>query len=52
LLGIEIPLSQSFGVLAEGRYLSAPGPELSNDIGSFDLDYNNFSFNLGLKYQF
>jgi len=52
IAGIEIPILESVTVFGEGRYLAAPGPDLSNGNQGYDLDYNSFSTNVGLKYSF
>jgi opacity protein-like surface antigen len=52
IAGVEVPIADSLAVFGEGRYLGAPGPELSNNSQSYDFDYNSFSANLGLKYTF
>lgn len=52
IAGVEVPVVSSITVFGEGRYLGAPGPELSNKNQSYDFDYNSFSANLGVKYTF
>lgn len=52
MLGVEVPLPSSWFLTAEGRFTAAPGPEISNDAGSYDFDYNNLSLTFGVGYQF
>lgn len=52
IAGIEIPIFSSLSIIGEGRYLASPNPELSNRNQAYDLDYNSFSTNVGVKYSF
>lgn len=52
MLGAEVPLDDSWRFYGEGRFLSAPGPEISNSRGSYDVDYENLSLIVGIGYQF
>lgn len=51
-VGAEVPLDERWRFYGEGRFLSAPGAELSNGKGSYKLDYNNLSLMIGIGYQF
>jgi len=53
ILGSQFPLGGGgLSLQVEGRFLSGPGPEISNELGAFDLDYNNLSGILALSYDF
>jgi opacity protein-like surface antigen len=52
MIGAEVPLNESWRFYGEGRFMSAPGPDLSNSNGSYSVDYNNLSLVLGIGYQF
>jgi opacity protein-like surface antigen len=52
MVGAEVPLDESWRFYGEGRFLSAPGVELSNGNGSYGLDYHNLSLLVGIGYQF
>jgi opacity protein-like surface antigen len=52
MAGAEVPLDDSWRVYGEGRFMSAPGTDLSNGNGSYGVDYNNISLIVGLGYQF
>jgi opacity protein-like surface antigen len=49
-LGLNISALDNLSVFSELRFFSGPGPELSNDLGSIDLDYNNVSLIFGLNF--
>jgi opacity protein-like surface antigen len=51
-VGAEVPLNERWRFFGEGRFLSAPGPDLSNSNGSYGVDYNNLSLLVGIGYQF
>jgi opacity protein-like surface antigen len=51
-VGAEVPLDQRWRFYGEGRFLSAPGTDLSNSEGSYAVDYNNLSLVVGIGYQF
>ena len=52
MIGAEVPLDDSWRFYGEGRFMSAPGPEISNGNGSYDVAYDNLSLILGIGYQF
>jgi len=52
MIGVEVPLDSSWRIYGEGRFMSAPSPKLSNDRGSYSVDYDNISLLLGVGYQF
>jgi opacity protein-like surface antigen len=52
MIGAEVPVNESWRFYGEGRFMSAPGPDLSNSNGSYSVDYNNLSLLVGLGYQF
>jgi opacity protein-like surface antigen len=52
MLGAEVPLDESWRFYGEGRFMSAPGTDLSNGNGSYRVDYNNLSLIAGIGYQF
>jgi opacity protein-like surface antigen len=52
MIGAEVPLDESWRLYGEGRFMSAPGPDLSNNNGSYGVDYNNLSLIVGVGYQF
>lgn len=52
MIGAEMPIDQSWRLYGEGRFMSAPSPELSNSAGSYSVDYSNLSMILGIGYQF
>lgn len=52
MIGVEVPLDDSWRFYGEGRFMSAPGPEISNSRGSYDVDYENLSLIVGIGYQF
>lgn len=52
MIGAEVPIDESWRLYGEGRFLSAPSPELSNANGSYGVDYTNASLIFGIGYQF
>jgi opacity protein-like surface antigen len=52
MVGAEVPLDESWRFYGEGRFMTAPGPELNNSNGSYDIDYENISLIVGIGYQF
>jgi opacity protein-like surface antigen len=52
MVGAELPIDESWRFYGEGRFMSAPSPDLSNSNGSYSVDYNNLSLILGIGYQF
>ncbi len=52
MVGAEVPIDESWRFYGEGRFLTAPSPELSNSNGSYSVDYDNLSLIFGLGYQF
>jgi opacity protein-like surface antigen len=52
MVGAEVPVDDSWRFYGEGRFMSAPGPDLSNGNGSYGVDYNNLSLIAGIGYQF
>lgn len=52
MVGAELPLNTSWNLYGEARFMSSPGPELSNSNGSYDVDYENISLIVGVGYQF
>ncbi len=52
MIGAEVPIDQNWRLYGEGRFMSAPSPDLSNSNGSYSVDYNNLSLILGIGYQF
>lgn len=52
MVGTKYQIASSWDLLGEVRYFSAPGPELENGSGSYDLDYDNLSLNLGVAFNF
>jgi opacity protein-like surface antigen len=52
MLGAEVPLNESWRFYGEGRFMSAPSPDLSNSNGSYSVDYNNLSLIFGIGHQF
>ncbi len=52
ILGAEVPLDERWRLYGEGRFMSAPGPNLGNGNGSYSVDYNNLSLVFGIGYQF
>jgi opacity protein-like surface antigen len=52
MVGAEVPIDDSWRFYGEGRFMSAPSPELSNSNGSYSVDYNNLSLIFGIGYQF
>jgi opacity protein-like surface antigen len=52
MLGAEVPIDESWRFYGEGRFMSAPSPDLSNSNGSYSVDYNNLSLVFGIGYQF
>jgi opacity protein-like surface antigen len=52
IVGAELPIDQNWRFYGEGRFMSAPSPDLSNNNGSYSVDYNNLSLILGIGYQF
>lgn len=52
MVGAEVPIDQNWRFYGEGRFMSAPSPDLSNSSGSYSVDYNNLSLIFGIGYQF
>ncbi len=52
MVGAEVPIDESWRFYGEGRFMSAPSPDLSNSNGSYSVDYNNLSLIFGIGYQF
>lgn len=52
MLGAEVPIDQNWRFYGEGRFMSAPSPDLSNSNGAYSVDYNNLSLIFGIGYQF
>ncbi len=52
MVGAEVPIDESWRFYGEGRFMSAPSPDLSNSSGSYSVDYNNLSLIFGIGYQF
>lgn len=52
MVGAEVPINNSWRFYGEGRFMSAPSPDLSNSNGSYSVDYNNLSLIFGIGYQF
>lgn len=52
MVGAEVPIDEHWRFYGEGRFMSAPSPDLSNSNGSYSVDYNNLSLILGIGYQF
>jgi len=52
MVGAEVPIDESWRFYGEGRFMSAPNPDLSNSNGSYSVDYNNLSLIFGIGYQF
>jgi len=52
MVGAEVPINNRWRFYGEGRFMSAPGPELSNSNGSYEVDYMNLSVIAGIGYQF
>ena len=52
MVGAEVPLDESWRFYGEGRFMSAPGADLSNGNGSYSLNYNNLALIVGIGYQF
>jgi opacity protein-like surface antigen len=52
MAGAEVPIDDKWRFYGEGRFLSAPSPDLSNSNGSYGVDYNNLSLIVGIGYQF
>jgi opacity protein-like surface antigen len=52
MVGAEVPIDDSWRFYGEGRFMTAPSPELSNSNGSYSVDYNNLSLIFGIGYQF
>jgi opacity protein-like surface antigen len=52
MVGAEVPIDESWRFYGEGRFISAPSPDLSNSNGSYSVDYNNLSLIFGIGYQF
>jgi opacity protein-like surface antigen len=52
MVGAEVPIDQNWRFYGEGRFMSAPSPDLSNSNGSYSVDYTNLSLILGIGYQF
>lgn len=52
MIGAEVPIDQNWRFYGEGRFMSAPSPDLSNSNGSYSVDYNNLSLIFGIGYQF
>jgi opacity protein-like surface antigen len=52
MVGAEVPIQENWRFYGEGRFMSAPSPDLSNSKGSYGVDYNNLSLIFGIGYQF
>ena len=52
MVGAEVPIDESWRFYGEGRFMSAPSPDLSNSNGSYSIDYNNLSIIFGIGHQF
>jgi opacity protein-like surface antigen len=52
MVGAEVPLDESWRLFGEGRFMSAPGADLSNRDGGYKVDYKNLSLMVGVGYQF
>lgn len=52
MIGAEVPIDPKWRFFGEGRFMSAPSPDLSNNNGSYSVDYNNLSLIIGIGYQF
>lgn len=52
MVGAEVPLDDKWRFYGEGRFMSAAGVDLSNNAGSYSVDYHNLSLILGIGYQF
>lgn len=52
MVGAEVPIDTKWRFYGEGRFMSAPSPDLSNSNGSYSVDYNNLSLIFGIGYQF
>lgn len=52
IAGAEVPIDANWRFYGEGRFMSAPSPDLSNSNGSYSVDYNNLSLIVGIGYQF
>ena len=53
MVGAEVPIDDSWRFYGEGRFMSAPSPDLSNNSsGSYSVDYANLSLIFGAGYQF
>ena len=52
MVGAEVPIDEHWRFYGEGRFMSAPSPDLSNSNGSYSVDYNNLSLIFGIGYQF
>ena len=52
MIGAEVPVDPNWRFYGEGRFMSAPSPDLSNNNGSYSVDYTNLSLILGIGYQF
>jgi opacity protein-like surface antigen len=52
MVGVEVPIDESWRLYGEGRLMSAPSPELANTNGSYSVDYNNASLIFGIGYTF
>lgn len=52
MVGAEVPVDEHWRFYGEGRFMSAPSPDLSNSNGSYSVDYNNLSLIFGIGYQF
>jgi opacity protein-like surface antigen len=52
MVGAEVPIDQNWRFYGEGRFMSAPSPDLSNSNGSYSVDYINLSLIFGIGYQF
>lgn len=52
MFGAEVPIDEKWRFYGEGRFMSAPSPDLSNSNGSYSVDYNNLSLIFGIGYQF
>lgn len=52
MVGAEVPIDETWRFYGEGRFMSAPSPDLSNGNGSYSVDYTNLSLIFGIGYQF
>lgn len=52
ILGAEVALDTNWRIFGEGRYFTAPSPEITNRNGSYEIDYENVNLLVGVGYQF